>query len=119
MREDERHGMPIKLQGSVAFEPEFVGHLTLLTRTLIARGIDPDGVTIAKDTACAPPLPFAGPLCYDYHVVTGEDEFVVTGAGDARVLEALLQRFDEPDGAVPALQDGVFARLTRWMSPPA
>jgi hypothetical protein len=119
MREDERHRMPILLQGTVAFEPEFVGNLTMLTRTLIARGLDPDCIVIVKDIASAPTLPFVGPISYDYTVLAGEDEFVIAESGDACFLDALLRRIGDVDAeATPTLpQGGVFARLTRWMSP--
>ncbi|WP_322515894.1 hypothetical protein SR870_23465 [Rhodopseudomonas palustris] len=110
--------MPILLQGTVAFEPEFVGNLTLLTRTLIARGLDPDCFVIAKDITRAPTLPFVGPVAYDYAVDTGETRFVVTEAGDARFLEAFLRYIGDADEAAPPLvEGGVFSRLTRWMSP--
>jgi len=119
MREDERQRMPIILQGTVAFEPEFVGNLTVLTRTLIARGLDPDCLVINKDITHAPTLPFVGQIGYDYTVLSGEDEFVITETGDARFLEALLSRIGDADAeATPTLPEGsVFARLTRWMSP--
>ncbi|MGP9812232.1 hypothetical protein ACTZWT_12030 [Rhodopseudomonas sp. NSM] len=126
--------MPILLQGTVAFEPEFVGNLALLTRTLIARGLDPDCYVIAKDIskdvdrdldkdldkdlALAPALRFVGLVAYDYAVDTGGTRFVVTEVGDARFLEAFLRHIGDPDGAAPALiQGGMFSRLTRWMSP--
>jgi hypothetical protein len=108
------------LQGTVAFEPEFVGNLTLLTRAMIARGLDPDRFVIIKDIASAPTLPFVEPACYDYSVFTGEAHYAVTESGDARFLDYFLRRIvenDDDDAPSVALQDGVFSRLSRWMSP--
>ncbi|MBI5132912.1 MAG: hypothetical protein HZA66_26025 [Rhodopseudomonas palustris] len=112
--------MPIRLQGTVAFEPEFVGNLTMLTRTMIARGLDPDDYVIAKDIAAAPTLPFVGPIAYDYAVIAGETRIVITEAGDAGFLDEFLRHIGDVDGGAPPLAaDGVFSRLTRWMSPQA
>ncbi|MFC0241885.1 hypothetical protein [Rhodopseudomonas telluris] len=112
--------MPISLQGTVAFEPEFVGNLNMLTRTMIARGLDPDEFVISKDIASAPTLPFVGPIAYDYIVVSGEDEFAVTETGDQCFLERFLHHIgDTADEAAPLVQPGMFARLSRWMSPAA
>lgn len=112
--------MPISLQGTVAFEPEFVGNLTVLTRAMIVHGFDPDRIVIAKDIASAPTLPFVGPFCYDYAVSTGDDRFIVTATGDTDFLDDFLRRVIDHDGAARAIaHDGVFSRLTRWMSPQA
>ncbi|ABD06028.1 conserved hypothetical protein [Rhodopseudomonas palustris HaA2] len=115
--------MPIRLQGTVAFEPEFVGNLTMLTRTMIARGLDPDCYVITKDIAAAPTLPFVGTIAYDYAVDTGETQFTVTEADDTCFLGAFLQYIGDTDSdadtAPPLAADGVFSRLTRWMSPQA
>jgi hypothetical protein len=110
--------MPISLQGTVAFEPEFVGNLNMLTRTMIARGLDPDEFVISKDIASAPTLPFIGPLAYDYVVFSGGDDFAVTETGDQRFLEQFLGHIgDASDETPPLVQPGMFARLSRWMSP--
>jgi hypothetical protein len=110
--------MPISLQGTVAFEPEFVGNLTMLTRTMIVHGLDPDCIEIAKDIASAPTLPFVGPFCYDYAVTAGDDRFTITASGDTDFLDDFLRRItDHDDGAAHVARDGVFFRLTRWMSP--
>ncbi|RJF64412.1 hypothetical protein D4Q52_25315 [Rhodopseudomonas palustris] len=110
--------MSISLQGTVAFEPEFVGNLNLLTRTMIAHGLDPDVFVISKDIASAPTLPFVGPMLYDYIVVSGGDEFVVTETCDQLFLEHFLHHIgDVADEAPPPVAPGMFARLSRWMSP--
>ena len=117
---DERQRMPMMLQGTVAFEPEFVGNLAWLTRALIARDIDPDGVTIAKDLAGVGAPPRAAGLRYVYTVSTGDSDFVVIETSDARFLEQFLGRLESADDTPSALPPkGMFARLTRWMSPPA
>lgn len=117
---DERQRMPMMLQGTVAFEPEFVGNLAWLTRALIARNIDPDGVTIAKDLAGAGAMPRTSGVRYVYTVSTGDGDFVVIETCDARFLEQFLNRLETEDDAPTALPPkGMFARLTRWMSPPA
>lgn len=110
--------MPISLQGTVAFEPEFVGNLNMLTRAMLAHGLDPHEVVISKDIASAPTLPFVGPMAYDYTVLGGGDEFAVTETGDQRFLEQLLDRIgDAADETPPPAEAGMFARLSRWMSP--
>ena len=111
--------MPISLQGTVAFEPEFVGNLNMLTRTMIARGLDPDELVISKDIASAPTLPFVGPMAYDYLVVCGTaDEYVVTDSCDQRFLENFLRHIgDIAEETPPPVEPGMFARLSRWMSP--
>jgi hypothetical protein len=110
--------MPISLQGTVAFEPEFVGNLNMLTRTMIARGLDPDEFVISKDIASAPTLPFVGPMAYDYVVAGGGDEFAVTETGDQSFLEHFLHHIgDTADEAPLPVAPGMFARLSRWMSP--
>lgn len=112
--------MPISLQGTVAFEPEFVGNLNMLTRTMIARGLDPDEFVISKDIASAPTLPFVGPMAYDYIVASGGDDFAVTDIGDQRFLEHFLRYIgDSSDEVPPPVAPGMFARLSRWMSPAA
>ncbi|MFT4276091.1 MAG: hypothetical protein QM576_07005 [Rhodopseudomonas sp.] len=111
--------MPVMLQGNIAFEPEFVGNLAWLTRALIARDIDPDGVTIAKTTAGVAPAPRSTGLCYAYNVSTADDAFLVIETGDDRFLEKFLHHIEQTDIAAPLPAKGVFARLTRWMSPPA
>lgn len=112
--------MPITLQGTVAFEPEFVGNLTMLTRTMIVQGLDPDRIVIAKDIASAPTLPFVGPFCYDYAVSTGDDRFTITASSDTEFLDDFLRRVADDGGPTSAIaRDGVFFRLTRWMSPQA
>ena len=112
--------MPIRLQGTVAFEPELVGSLTLLTRAVIAVGLDPDRVVIVMDIASAPTLPFLGAIAYDYLVFTGEQAFTVTEGSDARFLERFIHHIgDGGHGSPSHPHAGVFARLTRWMSPPA
>lgn len=109
--------MPVMLQGTIAFEPEFVGNLAWLTRALIARDIDPDGVTIAKTTVAAATRPTD--LCYAYSVSTGDDEFLVIESSDDRFLEKFLHRIEQADVPPPLPAKGMFARLTRWMSSPA
>ena len=57
--------MSIKLQGSVAFEPEFVGQLSMIARALLEAGLDPAAFTIAKHGAQAD-SPEIGAFQYDY-----------------------------------------------------
>ncbi|MCG6207027.1 hypothetical protein LPW26_20475 [Rhodopseudomonas sp. HC1] len=111
--------MPISLRGTVAFEPEFVGNLNMLTRTMIARGLDPDEYVISKDIASAPTLPFVGPMAYDYVVIgAADDELIVTDSCDQRFLEHFLRHIGSTvDQTPPPVEPGMFARLSRWMSP--
>ncbi|PZA09553.1 hypothetical protein DNX69_23745 [Rhodopseudomonas palustris] len=111
--------MPVMLQGTIAFEPEFVGNLAWLTRALIARDIDPDGVTIAKDAVGVATPPRTDGLCYVYSVSTGDTDFLVIESSDDRFLEKFLNHIEQADPAPALPAKGMFARLTRWMSPPA
>ena len=111
--------MSIKLQGSVAFEPEFVGQLSMIGRALLEAGLDPADFTIAKHGAQAA-SPEIGSFQYDYTVSTGEEQFTVTEPNDARFLDNLMTRLHHSaathhGGDAPA--QGLFARVARWMAP--
>jgi hypothetical protein len=111
--------MSIKLQGSVAFEPEFVGQLSMIARALLEAGLDPAAFTITKHGAQAD-SPEIGAFQYDYTVSTGEEQFCVTAPNDPRFLDDLLARLHHSAAAHQAGEppaQGLFARVARWMAP--
>jgi hypothetical protein len=113
--------MPITLQGTAQrFEPGFLRQLPQLEQTMIAHGLDPSDVVIAKEPATTANVPLLGPFYYDYTVFLGEDSFTITEPNDARFLEYLCARIIASDATPPAApqHDGAFARLSRWMMRP-
>lgn len=112
--------MSIKLQGNEAFDPEFVGQLSHVTRALLEAGFDPAAFVIAKNRAGAPEVPAIGAFSYDYTVAIEGECFTVTEPNDQRFLDHLLARIRDHahDNAGVAPAPGLMARVARWIGQP-
>jgi hypothetical protein len=114
--------MPIRLQGTGrGFEPGFLRQLPRLEQTMSAHGLDPSDFVIAKEPATTANVPLLGPFFYDYTVFVDDEHFTVTEPNDARFLEYLYARIrgaDAPDAVAPPPNDGLLARIARWMMRP-
>lgn len=112
--------MSITLQGSAAFDPEFVGQLSHVTRALLDAGFDPTAFVILKDRAGANDVPAIDAFDYDYTVCFGGERFTVTEPNDQRFLDHLLARIRDHahDNADVAPPPGLIARMARWMGQP-
>jgi hypothetical protein len=118
--------MSITLQGTVAFDLEFIAELPRLTRAMADAGLDPAGFVISKDSAASPAMPVIGPFYFDYTVFLENAYFTVTEPNDARFLDFLLARIRNcelsPETSLqpssPPAPSSMLARLTSWLSQP-
>jgi hypothetical protein len=108
--------MSITLQGTSAFEPEFVGQLSRLSRALLDAGFDP--ATVAIDKHRASNAAGIGSDRFNYRVRADGANFTITANDDGGFLDRLLTRIhdDAHPNATLAQQPGLFARVTRWMT---
>jgi hypothetical protein len=110
--------MPIRLQGTLAFEPGFVKKLPKLEQAMVAQGLEPSSFVISKDFATPATMPIVGPFFYDYTVFVGDDYFTVTEPNDLRFLGYLIDRVLAPEPEPLRKAKTLLARFTRFMALP-
>lgn len=87
---------------------------------MIARGLDPDDIVIAKDRSLCTNAPPFGSRLWDYTVFVGDDHFTETKPNDLAFLDSFYRHcLAAGDDTMPAVvHDTLWTRLMRWMAQP-
>ena len=119
--------MPITLQSTVGFSPDFMRKLPAVEQTMIAHGLDPSGFVISKEHA-SPSMPFIAPFFYSYTVFVDGESFNLTEPNDMVFLDyftKLCLAEDDEQRPLPKLVQpqrpqriGLLSRFLNWMSQP-
>lgn len=114
--------MPITLQSSVGhFDRSFLQQLPLVEQAMVAQGLDPDAVIIAKDRSLSTNAPPFGSRLWDYTVFVGDDHFTETKPNDLAFLDSFYRHClaaGADEAPEPAAPDTLWSRLMRWMAQP-